>query len=843
MGDSSFISLTWLLGFYVGSCLAWFVYTEKPTAELNRNYGLTFSILSVYLLLVWALHVLPSDAPLENVLFWSRILVVGTLFSPPALYRFMRILSEHRGLLSRSFETFGWLLAAFLMTLNIFGLYLDIDDFEYRTDQQSWFPRMQGYYQVFTAYTLIWLAVGLVQIVVAIRKVASHRRRLQLLYFLGGLFVTLAAFCLNFLGSISLAFNIPPYPGGLAYTLYTALIGYTIVRYQLFDITLIVRRSLIYGFSSLCLGGTYGLVLVLAGNLGPLWSKTTTIVFSVGFIIISGLAFHPLLRFIQHGVDRLFFRQQADYEAALRRFADQIAHLTGLEKTASALVESLDETLHPTCTVVAVRDVQEQLSVVSDKRHGGEVQTYRWLQGEELLSESLAERISDGAVRIPWDDQVIPQQYRTDPTSELGKLVIRSSGMAVPIQKEDQISGLILLGPKRADEDYSTEDIKFVKGMADQSTVALAHALAYARLIWLEQFSNRILMSLDVAVISVEPSGKVHNANPSALKLFKQKELKRNILLEEMIGTIPELKSIFIEGLKKDKDIDAQPVQAHCNGDNRSFLLSTRRVPAEHLAGNVAILMLSDVTEFRNLQGEIARQEHLATLGRLTSSINHQVGNIITPIRRHVELLLDRKDKMDDSKPASVIQECLDSLDHLVSALRDFGRPLELNFRPTSISVLMNSALHELAAEVEEHNIQISMELSPDLPKLYIDALWMRQVLINILHNAIHAMKEVKKRIVTIEAKREGESICLCITDTGTGISSDKLDKIFEPFYTTKGRSGTGLGLPIAKRIIEAHRGNIVVENEAEGGTVFRLCLPMQSVETASLELGEITQP
>jgi two-component system sensor histidine kinase HydH len=166
----------------------------------------------------------------------------------------------------------------------------------------------------------------------------------------------------------------------------------------------------------------------------------------------------------------------------------------------------------------------------------------------------------------------------------------------------------------------------------------------------------------------------------------------------------------------------------------------------------------------------------------------------------------------------------VDRLNRVINQLLEFARPLTMTFVPTSVQSLIRHTLKTVEGQAQEKGITIETDLSPDIGEIPIDADRISQVLMNLALNAIAAMETGGTLRVAL-ARQDERSIRISIVDTGAGIRKEDLSRVFDPYFTTK-PAGTGLGLPIVEKIVEAHGGKILLASEPGEGTTATVILP-----------------
>ena len=231
-----------------------------------------------------------------------------------------------------------------------------------------------------------------------------------------------------------------------------------------------------------------------------------------------------------------------------------------------------------------------------------------------------------------------------------------------------------------------------------------------------------------------------------------------------------------------------------------------------------------DIT-LRKLQEEHLREQAtLASLGEMAAVLAHEVRNPLAGIRGGVQLLGSLFPESAEGREfIGDIVEQIDSLNSVVGGLLTFARVRDLKLAPVDLSMFLTDIASNLKLDPEMREIELALEAEEDLTA-EVDPDQLRTVVRNLVLNAAQAMAH-RGRIVLGVSDSPPERIALAVTDTGPGIPVDVRDRVFEPFFTTKHR-GTGLGLPTARRIVEAHGGEMELGANPVGGTIARIILP-----------------
>lgn len=229
--------------------------------------------------------------------------------------------------------------------------------------------------------------------------------------------------------------------------------------------------------------------------------------------------------------------------------------------------------------------------------------------------------------------------------------------------------------------------------------------------------------------------------------------------------------------------------------------------------------------ELQKNQERVVRSEKLAAIGTTTAGVAHELKNPLTYLSAVAQVL---PKKWDDPKFRESVGQMLPSevkrMQLIVEGLLDYSRSRELVLKPLDIRTVVDKALALLAYEIKKKKVYIKTDYDHKR-KVNGDPNRLMQVFMNLLANAVQAMGDKGGDLTVVTNNTDGE-VRINIRDTGPGIPQEKLKKIFDPFFTTKD-SGTGLGLPISKKIIDEHKGSIYVDSKKGEGTTFTICLPV----------------
>ncbi|SEC46366.1 two-component system sensor histidine kinase NtrB [Terriglobus roseus] len=308
--------------------------------------------------------------------------------------------------------------------------------------------------------------------------------------------------------------------------------------------------------------------------------------------------------------------------------------------------------------------------------------------------------------------------------------------------------------------------------------------------------------------------------------------------LTEVFPQSSEIGTLLSEIISERRSVRDVPVSLY---GGRTIELTLNCFPG---SGMGALLTLHDVAAQEELEREIEVARRMASIGRLTAGVGHEVKNPINAMVVHLELLrgkLSKTPNADAQRHVEVLASEMSRLDRVVQTLADFSRPMEPRLQEQPLMPIIQAVTQLIAAEAEGHNIAVAVtEESPSVPvRVVADAELLRQALLNIALNAMQSMPD--GGVLHINLSHTRHSAVLSLRDTGMGIPKEMLNQIFDLYFTTKA-TGSGIGLSMTYRIVQLHGGVIEVTSETDPaspgrGTSFTLRLPLAARSPAQTGL------
>jgi signal transduction histidine kinase len=275
-----------------------------------------------------------------------------------------------------------------------------------------------------------------------------------------------------------------------------------------------------------------------------------------------------------------------------------------------------------------------------------------------------------------------------------------------------------------------------------------------------------------------------------------------------------------------------QTTHIHLDKDDREIYFSISTYPMLEDGEVIGAIEISrDITKDINTQKTMMQQEKLASVGRLSAGVAHEINNPLTTILTTAMLIQEDLDPHDPNyqELETITKETL-RCRKIVTSLLDFARQSTPTRKPCDINKIVKESATLTQKQAAFKDVTLNYELDENIPRLYLDKGQIQQSLINLIINAIEATDAGGSIYISTDYQKYQDRVDITVSDTGQGISEDDLGKIFDPFFTTKD-DGNGLGLAITHGIIEQHNGAISAFSKLGRGTIFTIKLPVEPGE------------
>lgn len=271
----------------------------------------------------------------------------------------------------------------------------------------------------------------------------------------------------------------------------------------------------------------------------------------------------------------------------------------------------------------------------------------------------------------------------------------------------------------------------------------------------------------------------------------------------------------------------------------RTILLNVIKLTDDkEVDDNGFLLVFKDITIQKRNETRLRRSENLASMTTMAAGVAHEIKNPLAAMSIHLQLLnkaFEKKQTLtidDASRYINVLSEEIERLNSIVVDFLFAVRPMDTKLKLTSVSRAINEICNFIEPELKENHVKLIRDIK-STPKVELDTNLFRQALLNIIKNAMNAID--KKGTINICVKLRGDEVVIVVKDSGKGMDQNTVNKIFEPYFTTKA-SGTGLGLTVVYKVIKEHKGDIRVKSELDKGSEFTITLPVPHSERLAID-------
>ncbi|MEK6651650.1 MAG: ATP-binding protein, partial [Nitrospirota bacterium] len=373
---------------------------------------------------------------------------------------------------------------------------------------------------------------------------------------------------------------------------------------------------------------------------------------------------------------------------------------------------------------------------------------------------------------------------------------------SVPLKLKNSIFGCLTLFKKK---DFFMTDAEkaIIQLFASQAAAAINTAQLYSELITERDFSEVVLNNMATGIMVLDSENRIVKLNSIGFQILK---IKNHVTGKKLMDVLPQLSDFLIINSALSREIelsdgtDVIPV-----GFNNSMLSHTDAKQAG------TVVVFRELTEIKKLQAEARKRQHLEAIGKIVAGVAHEIRNPLFGISSIVQIL-EREIKSEQHR--ALLQAMLKEiyrLKNLVEELLLYSRPSKLDIREVDLNVLMEKIKHYVKAKKED--VAVNLIINPSVT-IMADMDKLTQIFLNLTDNALNA----GSRNIDITAEQKKDRAVITIKDNGIGIRKDIIDKIWDPFFTTR-KEGTGLGLSICKKIIEDHNGSMEIQSAEGSGT------------------------
>ncbi|PKM76191.1 MAG: PAS domain-containing sensor histidine kinase [Firmicutes bacterium HGW-Firmicutes-15] len=343
-----------------------------------------------------------------------------------------------------------------------------------------------------------------------------------------------------------------------------------------------------------------------------------------------------------------------------------------------------------------------------------------------------------------------------------------------------------------------------------------------------ECFSKAFNASPVVMIITTLEDGRFIKANNAFYRIlgYSHEEAIGRTSFETGFWADPADRCLVIQRIIEKQAVQDMEIRfCKNNGEQRLGLYSAEGI---EINGELCILsVLTDITEFRQMEVEMTRLDRLNLVGEMAASIGHEIRNPMTTVRGYLQILRENKDYVQEIDCFDLMIEELDRANSIITEFLSLAKNKMVDMKLGNLNAIISKIFPLIQAKAMSKGQYIKLELD-ELPYLLLDKKEIRQLILNLVDNGMESMSS--PGVVTVRTFMEKEKVVLEVQDQGHGIDLELLDKLGTPFFTTK-EQGTGLGLAVCYRIATRHNTKIEIDTSSTGST-FYVRFPIPIVDT-----------
>ncbi len=607
--------------------------------------------------------------------------------------------------------------------------------------------------------------------------------------------------------------------------------GYAIVRYRLMDVDIIFKRGVAYTLATAAIVVAYFVGIgSLAGSITTKYPGTGTFGL-IAVIIITALIFEPLKNWIQVRVDRFFYRKRYDYRRTLIEFGRELSSETDLHAMLTSVIDRLSRTLLVDRIGIFLATDAEANEFVMEKSFGISY------AGSLDLSFLVVERPEQYAGHIFFDNTRKALQESVTARETIAKLNLN---YYIPCTVQNRTIAVMGLGKTMAGDFLSSEDVELLETLAGYMGIAIQNARLYASLEQkaseyerLKDFNENIVESISVGVLAVDLEDRIESWNSQMEVMYA---MPRSQVLNERLSEV--FPAAFMEEfyrVRQNPGIhNLYKFRLHTRaGDIRIANVAIAPLVTRKFNVIGRLIIVDDITERMELESQLSQAEKLSSIGLLAAGVAHEVNTPLAVISSYAQMLT--KQINGDAKLGPLLEKITRQTfraSEIVNNLLNFSRTSATEFSAIDLNKIITETLTLLEHQLKTSGVKVQTDLYAGLPLIHGNSGKLQQVFLNLFLNAKDAMAGKGGTLHISTAN--GDSVQVNISDSGAGIAPEHINKIYDPFFTTKnvpreGQSrGTGLGLSVTYGIIQEHAGKIRVDSQPGQGTTFQLEFPMR---------------
>ncbi|HEY9054183.1 MAG TPA: GNAT family N-acetyltransferase, partial [Rectinemataceae bacterium] len=782
-----------------------------------------------------------ANVALFTPLVWNKVMLVGLLGGPISIFGTLIYLTGTSKKRYRIFLYIGYGIYVFLLYLNFAGRIVVDAGFK---DNVFYYTLGRGSVFAYAlSYIYLIMAILLVARELSLSNNKFKKKTLKLVSL--GVIIMLIGIAMNLYAPLG------RYPIDLfTATINAAIIFFAVYKYRLVHYSTVVMRIILTIFVTVISAIIFLLIFILFFRLERAISFQKVLGISAVLGLFSSLILSPLRTTILNFLERVYGGKTFTYYQSLRKFSASLTSIVDLEMLGSLTIDKIVSTFSLEWAFMLVNDYGSRnfrLNAAHNVPYGDEVlngynEEIILQKGDELLKYHV---LHHQGGRKENGENLVQQQGNIAVNLERGgqKRAVNAT-LILPLRFKERLNGFLVLGPRTDKDYYNQSDAETLQLLGDQCSVALENAITFERLKLqqkrLQHTNNELALSrnkLDAFFNGITTPISIQdiNYNVVAANFAARKYFEKSA--EELIGS-KCYKAFFdrdrpcIECMAQDClhtrlpfSVERQDAKGLLN-----FQLNFYPIATPKDSPMIFLEFFQDVTKQKTLQEELIQSEKLAGIGTLVSGIAHEINNPLGAILGTADLMLP--ETPEGSRLQEYTQDIIRYAQNAAEVIRDlmvYSRKTKSSPELVNVVTVLENSLKLAMRGIDFGSITVRKNYN-QTSEIQANSTELQQVFLNLVVNAVQAMNS--DGILSLDVYQEDYDVVVVVQDTGKGIDKQNLDKVFNPFFTTKEPgAGTGLGLSIAHHIVSKLGGRILLDSKESKGTSFTVILPAANQE------------
>lgn len=781
-----------------------------------------------------------ADTGVFTPLFWNRIMLLGLFGGPISFLQTMIYLS---GTEKRRYQVFlyiGYLMYFYLIYLNLSG----------KVVTDAGFDESGFYYSLgsgaMLAYSLSYFFLG-ISILLLTRQLTKSdnkfKKKTLRLLIIGAVVIVIGV-------AANLYKPIGKYPIDLlATTINAGIIFFAVYKYRLIHYSSAVLNILLTFFVSILTSALFLFFFLPVFHLNSSIPFPRLLLLALVLGLITSVILSPLRTTTLSFLERLYGGKTFTYYQGLRTFSASLTSIVDMETLGNLTIEKITSTFGLEWALMLVNDFNDRnykLNVAKQLPFNGQI-----IEGQD---QSICLKRGSDFVRaftMHQGGEKSEMQYLYKPQTMIDIALERGevtetlkASLVLPLKFKERLNGFVILGPQLDKDYYNQFDLEMLQLLSVQCSVALENAITFERLKQqqkrLQSINNQLEISrnkLEAFFDGITTPIAIQDINYNIIEVNYAARRYFEKSTEELIGS--KCYKVFfnrdrpcLECLAQDCLHTRLPFSAERQDVKGllTFQLNFYPIPVPKTTLPIFLEFFQDVTKQKTLQDELIQSEKLAGIGTLVSGIAHEINNPLGAILGTADIMLP--ETAAGTRLQEYTQDIIRYAQNAAEVIRDlmlYSRKTKSQSDMVNVVAIMENSLKLAMRGIDFGSVTVRKNYD-QTNEVQANATELQQVFLNLIVNAVQAMNS--DGTLTLEARQVGADVIAIVQDTGIGIEKQNIDKVFNPFFTTKDPgAGTGLGLSIAHHIISKIGGRIIIDSEEKQGAKFQIVLPAANMD------------